>query len=49
VKIREQAYNSEDLLQALLAKYPDLLAGDPACGPGALRRFPGPLHRLAVR
>lgn len=27
VEMREQAYDSEDLLQALLAKYPDLLAG----------------------
>jgi hypothetical protein len=27
VEMREQAYDSEDLLQGLLAKYPDLLAG----------------------
>src|SRR5215472_12047791 len=27
VEMREQAYNSEDLLQRWLAKYPDLLAG----------------------
>lgn len=27
VEMREQAYDSEDLLQRLLAKYPDLLAG----------------------
>lgn len=28
VEMRERAYDSEDLLQALLAKYPNLLAGD---------------------
>jgi hypothetical protein len=28
VEMREQAYDSEDLLQTLLAKYPNLLAGD---------------------
>jgi hypothetical protein len=28
VEMREQAYDSEDLLQALLARYPALLAGD---------------------
>ncbi len=28
VKMNEQDYDSEDLLQGLLAKYPDLLAGD---------------------
>jgi hypothetical protein len=28
VEMREQPYDSEDLLQALLAKYPSLLAGD---------------------
>jgi len=28
VKMNEQAYDSEDLLQGLLTKYPDLLAGD---------------------
>ena len=28
VEMREQAYDSEDLLQALLAKYSNLLAGD---------------------
>ena len=27
VEMREQAYDSEDLLQELLATYPDLLAG----------------------
>ena len=32
VEMREQAYDSEDLLQALLAKYPDLLAGDQLAG-----------------
>jgi hypothetical protein len=26
--MREQPYDSENLLQALLARYPDLLAGD---------------------
>src|SRR5215470_14796415 len=30
--MREQAYDSEDLLQALLAKYPNLLAGDQLAG-----------------
>jgi len=28
VEMKEQAYPSEDLLQGLLAKYPNLLAGD---------------------
>jgi hypothetical protein len=28
VEMREQAYDSEDLLQRLLATHPDLLAGD---------------------
>ena len=28
VELREQAYDSEDLLQALLAQYPNLMAGD---------------------
>jgi hypothetical protein len=28
VEMREQLYDSEKLLQALLAKYPNLLAGD---------------------
>lgn len=32
VAMREQAYDSEDLLQALLAKYPHLLAGDQLAG-----------------
>jgi hypothetical protein len=32
VEMREQAYDSEDLLQELLAKYPDLLAGDQLAG-----------------
>lgn len=32
VEMREQAYDSEDLLQTWLAKYPDLLAGDQLAG-----------------
>jgi hypothetical protein len=32
VEMREHAYDSEDLLQALLAKYPNLLAGDQLAG-----------------
>jgi hypothetical protein len=32
VEMREQAYDSEELLQALLARYPDLLAGDQLAG-----------------
>jgi hypothetical protein len=32
VEMHEQAYDSEDLLQALLAKYPNLLAGDQLAG-----------------
>jgi hypothetical protein len=32
VEMREQAYDSEDLLQRWLAKYPDLLAGDQLAG-----------------
>lgn len=32
VEMREQAYDSEELLQRLLAKYPDLLAGDQLAG-----------------
>ena len=32
VEMREQAYDSEKLLQELLAKYPDLLAGDQLAG-----------------
>jgi hypothetical protein len=32
VEMREQAYDSEDLLQAWLAKYPNLLAGDQLAG-----------------
>jgi hypothetical protein len=28
VEMKEQAYDSEELLQALLAQYPDLMAGD---------------------
>lgn len=35
--MREQSYDSEDLLQALLAKYPSLLAGDQL--PGSPRRW----------
>jgi hypothetical protein len=31
-KMREQACDSEDLLQARLAKYPNLLAGDQLAG-----------------
>lgn len=38
VELREQAYDSEDLLQQLLAKYPDLLAGD-RMDPAAPRRW----------
>ena len=32
VEMREQAYDSEDLLQAWLAKYPNLLAGEQLAG-----------------
>lgn len=32
VEMREQAYDSEELLQTLLAKYPSLLAGDQLAG-----------------
>jgi hypothetical protein len=32
VEMREQAYDSEDLLQTWLAKHPDLLAGDQLAG-----------------
>ena len=32
IEMREQAYDSEDLLQAWLAKYPDLLAGEQLAG-----------------
>jgi hypothetical protein len=32
VEMREQMYDSEDLLQRWLAKYPDLLAGDQLAG-----------------
>jgi hypothetical protein len=39
--MREQAYDSEDLLQAWLAKYPDLLAGDQLAG--------SPRRRLLVK
>ena len=28
VEMREKSYDSEDILQGLLAKYPNLLAGD---------------------
>ncbi len=28
VELREQPYNSENLIQRLLVQYPDLLAGD---------------------
>jgi hypothetical protein len=37
VEMREQAYDSEDLLQAVLARYPDLLAGGGEL-PGSPRR-----------
>src|SRR5258708_23516722 len=32
VEMREQAYNSDELLQTLLTNYPDLLAGDQLAG-----------------
>ncbi len=38
VKLSEEAYDSEDMLQQLLAKYPDLLAGD-QMDPAAPRRW----------
>ena len=38
VPMTEQAYNSEDLLQQLIAEYPDLLAGD-QIGAADPRRF----------
>jgi hypothetical protein len=38
VKLSEEAYDSEDFLQRLLAKYPDILAGD-QIDPAAPRRW----------
>src|SRR5205809_254444 len=38
VELRQHAYDSEDLLQSLLAEYPSLLAGD-QIDPAAPRRW----------
>jgi hypothetical protein len=49
VEMNEEHYDSEDLLQGLLARYPNLLAGDQNNRPQGFRSFRGRASRWMRR